>query len=109
MSLGGRRKADCHSSQGSNHVTADNAEPSGPSPDQFLAELEAQVREIEAAGGQPPREFKRQLERVKRMLAEGKADGVRFMLAGDGSSGLMGFSLPLEPRSGEEDPEEGAT
>jgi hypothetical protein len=91
------------------HVTGDNAEPSGPSPGQFLAELEAHLGEIEAAGGQPPSEFKRQLERVKRMMAEGKADGIRFTQAGDASSGLMGFSLPLDPRSGEEDPEEGAT
>jgi hypothetical protein len=90
---------------GENDVTSDNDERRGSSPDQLIAELETQLREIEAAGGQAPSEIRRQLDRVKRMVAEGKVDGVQFIQAGDASSGLMGFSLPLDSETSKEDPE----
>jgi len=53
--------------------------------------------------------MKRQLERVKRMMAAGEAEGVQFMQAGDQKSGLMGFYVPLESGSSEDDPEKDAT
>jgi hypothetical protein len=81
----------------------------GMSPDQLLAEFEARLREIEAAGGEAPSELKRQLERVKRMMAAGQAEGIQFMQAGDQKSGLMGFSVPLELGNGGDDPEKAAT
>jgi hypothetical protein len=79
------------------------------SPDQLLAEIEARLREIEAAGGEAASEVRRQLERVKRMMAAGEAEGIQFMQAGDEKSGIMGFSLPLEPGNGEDNPDKAAT
>ena len=78
-------------------------------PDEFIAEFESRIREIEAAGGQAPEGLKHQLQRMKRLLAEGGGEGIRFMQAGDGSSGLMGFSLPLDPADVPRDSERGAT
>jgi hypothetical protein len=49
----------------------------GMSPDQLLAEFEARLREVEAAGGEAPSELKRQLERVKQMMAAGQAEGIQ--------------------------------
>jgi hypothetical protein len=72
----------------------------GMSPDQLLAEFEARLREVEAAGGEAPSELKRQLERIKRMMAAGQAEGIQFMQAGDHKAGLMGFSVPLESGNG---------
>jgi hypothetical protein len=63
------------------------------SPEQLLAEMEARIREIEAAGGEAPSVIKCQLERVKRRMAGGGAQGIQFMKAGDQNSGIMGFSL----------------
>jgi hypothetical protein len=81
----------------------------GTSPDQLLAELEERIRALEAEGAVVPSFVKLQLERVKRMMAAGEAEGVQFMQAGDQDSGIMGFSVPLESGSSEDDPEEGAT
>jgi hypothetical protein len=80
----------------------------GRVPDQLLAEFKARLREIEAAGGEAPSELKRQLERVKRMRAEGQTDGIQFMQAEDQKSGLMGFYVTLEAKNRGDDPE-GAT
>jgi hypothetical protein len=81
----------------------------GTSPEKLLAELEARLRELEAVGAEVPSEVKRQLERVKRLMATGHAEGIQFIQAGDQESGLMGFSVPLESGSSEDDPEKGAT
>lgn len=66
-------------------------------PEQFIAELESQLRAIEAAGGEAPAALKAQLERMKQLLAEGQGDEVRMFKAGDSGSGFMGFSVPVEP------------
>ena len=87
----------------------DSDPASGMSPDELLAELEARLQELEAAGGELPSVVKRQLERIKRIMAEGRAKGIQFMQAGDQNSGFMGFSAPVESGSSEDDPEKGAT
>jgi hypothetical protein len=88
-----------------------NDKTSGDSfdPNHFLAEFEGHLRELEAAGGQAPEVLKQQLERMKRLLAEGAGQGIGFMQAGDESSGLMGLSIPLDEASDPRDSEEGAT
>jgi hypothetical protein len=90
-------------------IEENDASADGMSPDQLIAEFEARLQEIQAAGGEAPSEVKRQLERLKRLMAAGEADGVRFMRAGDAQSGLMGFSVPLEPGTDRDDPEKGTT
>jgi hypothetical protein len=91
-------------------VTGEN-DPAGGgmSPEQLLAEVEARFREVEAAGGEARSELKGQLERVKRMMAAGQAEGIQFMQAGDQESGLMGYSVPLESGNGGDEPEKAAT
>jgi hypothetical protein len=90
-------------------IEENDASAGGLSPDQLIAEFEARIQEMEAAGGEAPLEVKRQLERVRRLMAAGEADGVEFMQAGDAESGLMGFSVPLEPRIAGKEPEKGTT
>jgi hypothetical protein len=80
----------------------------GFQPEKFLAELEGHIREIEAAGGRAPEALRQQLERMKRMLAEGPREGIRFMQAADGGGGFMGFSVPLDPADRPRDSEGGA-
>jgi hypothetical protein len=91
-------------------VTQDNGpRADGTSPDELLAELEARLLELEVAGAEVPSEVKHQPERIRRLMAAGQAEGIQLMQAGDQKSGLMGFSVPLESGSSEDDPEKGAT
>jgi hypothetical protein len=81
--------------------------PGGLSPEQLLAEFESRRRELEAAGGQVPARFRRELEELKRKIAAGQADSVQFMQAGDQTSGLLGFSFPVETEPDRDDTEKG--
>jgi hypothetical protein len=84
----------------------ENSDPAadGMSPDKLLAELEARLLQLEAAGAEVPNVVKSQLERVRRLMGAGQAEGIQFMGGGDEESGLMGFSVPLESESSEDDP-----
>ena len=90
-------------------MTTGDASGGAFDPREFIAQFEGHIREIEAAGGQAPEILKQQLERMKHLLAEGRGEGIGFMSGGDASSGLMGFSVPLEADDVPSDPEQGAT